>query len=321
MSLEDLLRSVLGGGQAGTPGRTGQGGPGGGIEDILRDLLGGGSAGMSRMVGDGAGQRGGEGTAGSVLDVLKQILGEATSGVREGAGRLDEMTGASGRAREAIGQATGQSPDELIARLKELVANNRLGAGAALGGLGALILGTETGRALAGSAVRLGGLALIGGLAYRAYQNYQKGLAPLGGKDTARQALAAAPGGSGFEPEAVAHEQAVLYVRAMIAAAAADGRIDPEEQRRILGGLEQAGLDSAAQQFLAAEINNPATVENLAGAVSTEQEAVQVYTAARIAVDVDTGREHAFLTRLAQALGLDPRLAAQVEAAARQGPA
>ena len=122
------------------------------------------------------------------------MLGQATSGVREGAGRLDEATGASGRARDAIGQATGQSPEELIAKLKDLIANNKLGAGAALGGLGALILGTGAGRALAGSAVRLGGLALIGGLAYKAYQNYQQGLPPLtGAKPPSQQGLVAAP--------------------------------------------------------------------------------------------------------------------------------
>ena len=315
--LEDLLRSVLGGGgpQAGPgPGSGAQRGPGGGnLQDMLRDLLGGAQGGsMNRMVGDG-----GQGGQGNVLDVLKQVLGQATSGVREGAGRLDEATGASGRARDAIGQATGQSPEELIAKLKDLIANNKLGAGAALGGLGALIFGTGAGRALAGSAVRLGGLALIGGLAYKAYQNYQQGLPPLGGKPPTQQGLIAAPKGSGFEPDAVTHESAVLYIRAMIAAAAADGRIDANEQQKILGGLQQAGMDEAAQQFLSNEINNPATVEDLAAAVSSPQDAVQVYTAARVAVDVDSDEEHEFLAQLAEALGIDDNLAAQVDAAAR----
>lgn len=275
---------------------------------------------MNRMVGDagqGGSQPADQSGAGAVLDALKQVLGQATSGVREGAGRLDEMTDASGRAREAIGQATGQSPEELIAKLKDLIANNRVGAGAALGGLGALILGTQAGRSLAGTAVRLGGLALIGGLAYKAYQNYQQGLPPLGGRQPTQQGLTAAPRGSGFEPDAVTHESATLYVRAMIAAAAADGRIDAKEQQKILGGLQQAGLDREAQQFLAKEINNPATVEELAAGVSSGQEALQVYTAARIAVDLDTDAEHEFLDQLAEALGVDEGLAAQVDAAAR----
>lgn len=312
--LEDLLRNILGGG--GAPGQNPGGAGGGNLQDMLRDLLGGQGGGMNRMVGDG-GPGGGQAGPSALLDVLRQVLGQATSGVREGAGRLDEATGASGRARDAIGQATGQSPEELIAKLKELIANNKLGAGAALGGLGALILGTGAGRALAGSAARLGGLALIGGLAYKAYQNYQQGLPPLGGKAPTQQGLVAAPSGSGFEPDAVTQESAVLYIRAMIAAAAADGRIDAKEQQKILGGLQQAGMNAAAQQFLTNEINNPATVDDLAAAVSSPQDAVQVYTAARVAVDVDSDEEHEFLAQLAEALDIDEKLAAQVDAAAR----
>jgi uncharacterized membrane protein YebE (DUF533 family) len=315
-SLEDLLRNVLGGGgQPGQgPGAGAQSGPGrGNLQDMLRDLLGGQGGTMNRMAGAG-----GQGGQGNVLDILKQVLGQATSGVREGAGRLDEATGASGRARDAVGQATGQSPDELIAKLKDLIASNKLGAGAALGGLGALILGTGAGRSLAGSAARLGGIALIGGLAYKAYQNYQQGLPPLtGAKPPSQQGLVAAPTGSGFEPGAITHESATLYIRAMIAAAAADGRIDAQERQKIMGGLQQAGMNAAAQQFLTKEINNPATVEDLAAAASSQEDAVQVYTAARLAVDVDSNAEHEFLSRLAQALGIDDDLAAQVDAAAR----
>ncbi len=315
MSLEDLLRSVLGGGGPGGGGPGGGGG--GGLQDILRDILSGGQPGQAnRMFGEG-GQGGGG--SGALLDTLRQVLGQATSGVREGAGRLDEMTGASGRARDALGQATGQSPDELIAKLRDLIANNKLASGAALGGLGALILGTGAGRALAGTAARLGGLALISGLAYKSYQNYQQGLPPLTGTrpTPGGQQLVAAPSGSGFEPDAVSHEQALLYIRAMIAAAAADGRIDQKEQQRIAGNLQQAGLGREAQQFLEGEINNPATVEDLAASVASEQDAVQVYTAARIAIDLDSGAEQDFLKRLADALEIDPALAAQVDAAAR----
>jgi uncharacterized membrane protein YebE (DUF533 family) len=205
----------------------------------------------------------------------------------------------------------------MLAQLKELIAKNQLGTGAALGGLGALVLGTGTGRALAGSAIKLGGLALIGGLAYKAYQNYQQGQpVPTGGQPQ-RQALLAAPEGSGFEPAAVSNDHATLLIRAMIAAAAADGRIDAQEQKKILGGLQQAGLAGAAQQFLAREVNNPATVDDLAAAVSSQEEAVQVYTAARVAVDPDMEKEHAFLVALAERLGIDDNLAAHIDATAR----
>ena len=161
---------------------------GGGLDDLLRSVLGGQGGGLGDILGKLGQQAGG---SGGIADILKQVLGQATSGVKEGAGRIDDATGASRYARDAVGQATGRSPEDVLAQLKELVASNQLGSGAALGGLGALVLGTGTGRSLAGSAIKLGGLALIGGLAYKAYQNYQQGQPLLTG------ATAAAAGSAG----------------------------------------------------------------------------------------------------------------------------
>jgi uncharacterized membrane protein YebE (DUF533 family) len=285
----------------------------GGLDDLLRGVLGGQGGGLGDILGK-LGQAGG---GGGIADILKQVLGQAASGVKEGAGRIDDATGASRVARDAVGQATGRSPEDMLAQLKELIAKNQLGTGAALGGLGALVLGTGTGRSLAGSAIKLGGLALIGGLAYKAYQNYQQGQPVLTGGQSQRQALLAAPEGSGFEPAAVSNDHATLLIRAMIAAAAADGRIDAQEQKKIPGGLQQAGLADAAQQFLTREVNNPATVDDLAAAVTSQEEAVQVYTAARVAVDPDAEEEHAFLAALAERLGIDDDLAAHIDATAR----
>jgi uncharacterized membrane protein YebE (DUF533 family) len=283
----------------------------GSLDDFLRNAMGSQAGGLSDVLAKLQQQ------GGSFAETLRQVLGQATSGVREGADRIDEATGASRYARDAMAQATGRTPEEMLAQLKQLLANNPLGAGAALGGLGALVLGTGAGRSLAGSAAKLGSLALVGGLAYKAYQNYQQGRPLLTGGQSQPQALLAAPDGSGYEPGAVTNESATLLVRAMIAAAAADGRIDAKEQQKILGGLKQAGIAGAAEQFLGREINNPATVDELANAVSSPAEAVQVYTAARIAVEPDTEEEHEFLLALADRLGIDANLAAHIDAAAR----
>ena len=105
-------------------------------------------AGAARAGGPGG--RGGQGGRGGLLDALGELLGQAAAGVRQGTGRLDEATGASKYSREAIATMTGKTPAELLAELKALAADNRLGAGAALGGLGALVFGT-LGRPLAGS--------------------------------------------------------------------------------------------------------------------------------------------------------------------------
>ena len=334
--LGDLLGKALGGGQAGQA-TGGQGGaPAPSLEDMLRKLMpanqgaapdpraqrpaasqaaapddGGGS--LGDLLGKVLGGAGGAGGAGGIADILKQVLGQATSGVQEGARKLDDATGASGRARDAIGQATGQSPDEMIAKLKELLQQHQMGAGAAAAGLGGLVLGTKSGRALAGRAIKLGGLALIGGLAYKALQNYQAGKPIIAGSED----VVPAPHGSGFEAAAVTNESAMLYLKGMVAAAAADGRIDEKEHAKIIGGLKQAGAGEQAEEFLAQLLNNPPTIDQLVGDVQSQEQAVQLYTAARVAIDLHAREEQVFLATLASKLGVDDELAAHIDAAAR----
>ena len=213
-----------------------------------------------------------------------------------------------------IRQATGQSAPELVARIKDFIAQNQLAAGAAAGGLGTILLGTKTGRSLALDAAKIGGLALIGGLAYKAYQNQTQGK-PVPGAD-ALLAPPTAPAGSGFEPEVQTPDHALLYIRAMIAAAAADGQIDEGEQEKIFGGLKQLGMSAHAVEFLQKEVEDPLTVEDLVRASDTPKTALEVYTAARVAIEPHSEKERQFLRQLRDGLNLDPNLAAQVDAQA-----
>lgn len=296
--LSDILGKLGGAAGGGAPSQGGGAPAGGGLEDILKKLQQ---------------QVGGAGGGGGLMDILGQVLGQATSGVKEGARRIDDATGASGHIGGAVKGATGQSPSDILEQLKDLIQKNPGTAAAGAGGLGAVVLGTKTGRALAGKAVKLGGLALIGGLAYKALQNYEAGKPLLSGATD----ITAAPQGSGFETSAVTQDAAVTYLRAMIAAAAADGRIDEKEQQKILGSMKQLGIDAEAEEFLANELNNPATVEQLAQGISSQEEAVQLFTAARVAIDLDSDEENDFLVQLAQALGMDGDLASHIDAAAR----
>jgi uncharacterized membrane protein YebE (DUF533 family) len=327
--LGDILGQLAGAGGGSTaPGRN-VAPSGGGLGDILGKLGGGGQgshaapAGAGDGLGDilgqlqkqlgGAGGAGGLGGLGGLGDILGQVLGQAKEGAREGAGKLNEATGAGDALGRISRELAGKSPDEILATLKELMANNQMGAGAALGGLGALVLGTKTGRSLASTAVKLGALALIGGLAYKAVQNYQAGKPLVAHGQGGAASVLPAPKGSGYEPDAVTHDSATLLIRAMIAAAAADGRIDAQEQARIIGGLGQANLGPEAEEFLANAMNNPASASDLAAEVTTPEQAVQVYTAARIAIDARERSEATFLSDLAAALGMDAELVAHIE--------
>ncbi len=321
--LGDILGELARGGQSAPAPRTGKGsvpqtgetsGAGGGLADIVaevqRRLTQGAPAGKApKSATQPSGEPGSAPSEGSILDALSEVLRQATAGAREGTTKVGQSTGA----KDAIGRAAGRSPEDIMAALKDFIQKNPLAAGAAAGGLGGLVLGTRAGRAIAGSAARVGALALIGGLAYKAFQNYQAGK-PLIGESQPTQA---APKGSGFDPAAVSNEAAALYIRAMIAAAAADGRLDEGEQSRIVDNLKQGGVDAEAEEFLASELNRPATVRELAAAVTSPEEALQVYTSARIAIEPDDAAESKFLQELAKALKIDPKLAAHVEASVK----
>jgi uncharacterized membrane protein YebE (DUF533 family) len=111
-------------------------------------------------------------------------------------------------------------------------------------------------------------------------------------------------------------ETALLVMRAMIAAAAADGRIDQDERERILGTLKRAGIDGEGVTLIEAELDKPASAAELAAAVKTPEMAVQVYTAARRIITPNTVEERVFLAHLSGALGLDPKVVAQIDALA-----
>lgn len=268
------------------------------------------SGGLGGVLGNLAQQVQQAGGAGGLTGMAGQIFGQATQGVQDAA----RNTGLQQGATDIVGQLSGgKTPEQLIEQAKGMLGGNQLAAGAVLGGLGALIFGTSAGRSLAGSAAKVGGLALIGGLAYKAFQNYQAGK-PLLGAD--QQAVLPPPSGSGFEPEAAKNEHALVFIRAMIAAAAADGKIDATERNAILGGLREAGLDAEANEWLTKELANPASVDALVEGAETPELAAQIYTAARVAINPDTPAEKDFLAGLAGSLGLDAELVANIDAAA-----
>ena len=69
---------------------------------------------------------------------------------------------------------TGSTVRDKAGQATQLAKDNPLAAGA----LVAVLLGTGAGRQVTGTALKVGGLAAIGGLAYKAYQNYQQGQQP-----------------------------------------------------------------------------------------------------------------------------------------------
>ena len=103
-------------------------------------------------------------------------LTQATGGVRDAAGRLTEATGVGPKVSQMARDVTGgQSPGNLAGKAKDFMNRNPGLAEAALLGVAGILFGSRKSRGVAVDAAKLGGLALIGGLAYTAYQNHQSG--------------------------------------------------------------------------------------------------------------------------------------------------
>ena len=265
------------------------------------------------------GTAGGKNQLGEIGGMLGGLLNDSVAGMKEGAAAIEQKTGIGAKANETLKDVTGKSGGELFEQARAFAAENRVAAGAALGGLGLFLLGTRGGRGLVGSAATLGGLAMVGGLAYKAWQNHQAGNAPA-----APAQIEAAPDASPFGETGNPDQDnatAMLVLRAMIAAAACDGVVDNAERSRIIGALENAGLDVHAAKFLDVEFARPATIAELAAAANTPALAAQAYTAARIAIEPNSMTEKAFLMNLAVALGLDEGLVAQIDAGAANAKA
>jgi uncharacterized membrane protein YebE (DUF533 family) len=214
-----------------------------------------------------------------------------------------QIPGLSGTVRDRAGQA-GQ-----------LAKDNKLATGAIL----AAVLGTKTGRQLAGNVATVGGIAAIAGLGYLAYKNYQSGKSPEAVPQPAPQAetpLLPPPTDSPFHPQSaqLSNDFALTLIRAMIAAAKADGHIDASERANIMDKVHAVDLGAEAEAFIQNELANPVDIDDLVAAARTEEQKVELYAATRLTIDPDTRAERGYLDLLAGRLGLDDALIDHIDA-------
>ena len=182
----------------------------------------------------------------------------------------------------------------------------------------------KKGKKMAKGALKVGALAAVGGLAYTAYQRYRQD-APVTQASTGGQGAAALDGGDGrwqgiseqrFEA-AVENEQgndALLLIRAMIAAAKADGQIDTQESQAILNQINSLDLPAEDKAFLFEEYGRPLDIQGLASAVDSPEHGAEVYAASALMVDPPSAAEQIYLDSLARALGLEAGLVQEIHA-------
>lgn len=217
------------------------------------------------------------------------------------------------------GGATGKSGEGLGGALGRVAKNipGGVAGGAAAGGIMALVMGNKSARKFAGRAAAVGGLALLGGLAYKGYQNWKGNRAPQSAElatasdiETQHEAYMPDTGDQGVPLE-------LTLIKAMIAAAKADGHIDSEEQTRIFDAVEQMNLPADQKGIVFDALRSSISVRQLASAVRSLEHKSEVYLASCLAIDPDHPAERDYLDALAAALQLPEGLPEHLESQAR----
>jgi uncharacterized membrane protein YebE (DUF533 family) len=199
--------------------------------------------------------------------------------------------------------------------------------GAAAGGLVALLMSNKKARKMGGKALKYGGLAAVGGLAYKAWSDHkasQHGVAtpepqpaasPTG--NDASFNVAPAPANSAFDVSQQTDRQGddlrLTLIRAMISSAKSDGHIDAQENAVIQQQIQSMDLAPDEKAFLFDQLSAPSDPIAIARLSNSDEQAAEIYIASALAVDPDTPEEKRYLDRLSDALLLPADLRQQLD--------
>lgn len=200
--------------------------------------------------------------------------------------------------------------------LSQLLASGAAGsfAGGLAGGLASGLLTSKPGRKLGKKALKLGGLAAVAGVAWTAWSRWQESQRTAAAGAGAADSSQGAPPARFLPRGQAADELGLVLVRAMIAAAQADGRLDGAERAAIEERIARLEISEPDRAELRGELAQPVAIDALVSAAGTPERALEIYTASALAIDPDTPAERAYLELLAARLGLAPELAAAVRA-------
>lgn len=207
-------------------------------------------------------------------------------------------------------------------------------AGGVAGGAASALLvqglSSKKGRKMAGSAMKLGGAALVGGVAWNAYQKYRSQSAGASEDNTGHSAGLAESVRGGAHWDGIDEEQFMprasgeaarrdlLVLRAMITAAYADGHIDSQERLHIFERIEKLDLSHAEKGLLLEEVSSPLDVNQLVQQVPSRAMAAEVYAAALLMAGTPSPAHRLFLQDLSDQLALPAAFVDSLQEEVRQ---
>ena len=228
---------------------------------------------------------------------------------------LNQFLGQSNQAPQPSSASQGMVGG--IGDLASKIPGGLLG-GAAAGGVMALLVGNKSARKFVGKAATYGGAAVLGGLALKAYQNWQQGSVAPASSNANGQSAGMRQQQAFSVPEQQPADFDLYLVKAMIAAAKADGHIDAAEQQRIFAAVDQMNLSSEAKAMLFDLLNRDIPVEVIASGANGLEQKTELYLASCLVINPDHPSEQVHLEKLALALDLPAGLTEHLQSQARQ---
>ncbi len=186
--------------------------------------------------------------------------------------------------------------------------------GAVAVGVLALLLGTGAGRNIAGGALQIGSVAAVSGIAWLAYQRW---VAERTANNEDVQDIIENAKVIPFDQlsDEEANERSKILLRAMIAAAKADGHIDKKEIAIMKEQIIELKLSDDVAKLLEEEMTKPLDVQEIADFAENQEMAAEIYLVSSIMTDKENSMEKEYLDTLARTMGVPDDLVEHLRAA------
>lgn len=186
------------------------------------------------------------------------------------------------------------------------------------GGLAGSFLMSKNGRKIGKNALKVGGVAAVGALAYNAYKKYsnkQEGAANT--THTGQSELLTVPDNSNFLPHKndnkALQKLELILVKAMIAASRADGQMDVSESQTIFKQIKSFNLSPDEETLLIHQMSQTINMDELVDSATSIEVASEIYAVSVMAMNEINEAERNYLTMLSTRLQLPHELKSQIE--------
>jgi uncharacterized membrane protein YebE (DUF533 family) len=234
---------------------------------------------------------------------------------------LNQVIGAGDAASAAAIKAQGVA--DTLRKLSDKLPGGLAGGGATAGGRMALMMSNKSTRKVAAEAAGYGGAALLGGLAYKAYSNWQHNKGKQSTFWTGTESSMLETSEASTPGDAQASDFQLQLIKAMIAAAKADGHIDAIDEQRIFSAVEEMDVSWEVKGITFDDLlQQPITFAELAASAESIEQRSEIYLTSCLVIDPDRPSERAYLDQLASVLelpeGLEQMLQWQAQRAMTQ---